>query len=63
MIHLLIEILFGYKNNHIIKFSGKFMALDKSHPDLSIPDPESICFIFTYMWILAIKSMITSYIL
>lgn len=47
MIHLLNEILFGYKNNHIIKFSGKLMALNKSHPDLSIPDPESIYVLYS----------------
>ena len=49
------------KNKWHHKIADKWMRLEKHHPEWGIPDPEGkIYHVFTYMWILAVKSMITN---
>lgn len=45
--------------NDIMKFIGKWMKPEKYHPDWEVPEPEKqIWYMFTYMWMWAVKSMI-----
>jgi hypothetical protein len=42
------------KSNDIMKFAGKWMKLEKNHPERGIPDLETQTWLlFTYKWILA----------
>ena len=44
------------KESVIMKFAGKCMELEKYHPEWGISDPErQMCYLFTYMWILALS--------
>lgn len=50
------------KTRDIIKFADKWMRLEKKNIQSEVSqDPErKIYYVFTYMWILVVKSMITN---
>ena len=54
-------LLSGEKNpNDIMKFTGKWIVLEKSHSEWGNPDTErQTCFVFTYKCILDVKQMKT----
>ena len=43
-----------------VKFAGKWVEVEKHHPMWGISDlKQQAWYVFTYMWMLAVKSMIT----
>ena len=59
VVHLHNELLPSLLKNYIMKFVGKWVELENSHSEWGISYPEiQNWYVFTYMLILADKSMI-----
>jgi hypothetical protein len=59
VIYLYKAIYLDIKNKDIMKFTGIWMELEKSHPECPKPRKTCMVYVLTYRWILAIKYRIT----
>lgn len=60
MVHLHNGVSLISFKNEIMKFTGEWIELKKNHTEWANQVPErQICYVFTYVWILAVQSMIT----